>query len=104
MTPTEFVAKWAGSQRTKRAAAQEHFIDLCRMLHRPTPNDVDPAREWYALGECIIVRPRPMIVLRGRPSGSSDPRLPNRALDGVDVARPAHGRGGSGDRARNVVT
>lgn len=25
VTPSEFAAKWAGSQRTERAAAQEHF-------------------------------------------------------------------------------
>jgi len=48
MTPAEFVAKWQGSTRTERAAAQEHFIDLCRMLGQPTPNDADPTGEWYA--------------------------------------------------------
>jgi hypothetical protein len=48
MTPPEFVAKWKGSTRAERAAAQEHFIDLCRMLGQPTPNDADPTGEWYA--------------------------------------------------------
>jgi hypothetical protein len=48
MTPAEFVAKWQGSTRAERAAAQEHFIDLCRMLGQPTPNDADPTGEWYA--------------------------------------------------------
>lgn len=48
MTPAEFAAKWAGSQRAERAAAQEHFIDLCRMLGQPTPNEADPTGEWYA--------------------------------------------------------
>ncbi len=47
-TPAEFVAKWQGSTRTERAAAQEHFIDLCRMLGQPTPNDADPTGDWYA--------------------------------------------------------
>jgi hypothetical protein len=47
-TPAEFVAKWQGNTRTERAAAQEHFIDLCRMLGQPTPNDADPTGEWYA--------------------------------------------------------
>ncbi|MGA2514561.1 MAG: DNA methyltransferase [Candidatus Limnocylindrales bacterium] len=47
-TPAEFVAKWRGSMRAERAAAQEHFIDLCRMLGQPTPNDADPTGEWYA--------------------------------------------------------
>ena len=48
MTPSEFAAKWAGSTRTERAASQEHFIDLCRMLAIPTPNEADPTGEWYA--------------------------------------------------------
>jgi type II restriction/modification system DNA methylase subunit YeeA len=48
VTPSEFAAKWAGSTRTERAAAQEHFIDLCRMLGHPTPNQADPTGEWYA--------------------------------------------------------
>lgn len=48
LTPSEFAAKWKGSTRTERAAAQEHFIDLCRMLGVPTPNDADPTGEWYA--------------------------------------------------------
>ena len=30
------------STATERAAAQEHFIDLCRMLGIPTPNEADP--------------------------------------------------------------
>jgi len=47
-TPAEFVAKWQGSTRAERAAAQEHFIDLCRMLGQPTPNDADATGEWYA--------------------------------------------------------
>jgi hypothetical protein len=48
MTPVEFVAKWQGSTRAERSAAQEHFIDLCRMLGQPTPNDADPTGDWYA--------------------------------------------------------
>ncbi len=48
MTPAEFSAKWSGSTRQERAAAQEHFIDLCRMLGVATPNEADPAGDWYA--------------------------------------------------------
>ena len=48
LTPSEFAAKWAGSWRTERAAAQEHFIDLCRMLDVATPNEADPVGDWYA--------------------------------------------------------
>ena len=42
LSPAEFAAKWAGNTRTERAASQEHFIDLCRMLGEPTPNEADP--------------------------------------------------------------
>lgn len=32
MTPSEFIAKWRVSELKKSAAAQEHFIDRCRLL------------------------------------------------------------------------
>lgn len=48
MTPSEFAAKWTSSTRTERAASQEHFIDLCRMLGFQTPNEADPSGDWYA--------------------------------------------------------
>jgi len=44
----EFVHKWSASQRTERAASQEHFIDLCRLLGEPTPNEADPTGDFYA--------------------------------------------------------
>ena len=31
----------------QRAMAQEHFIDLCRLLDHPTPAEADPSRTWY---------------------------------------------------------
>ncbi len=43
----DFARKWIGNTRTERAAAQEHFIDLCRLLDCPTPNE-DPHGEDYA--------------------------------------------------------
>lgn len=48
LSPAEFATKWAGSTRTERAAAQEHFIDLCRMLEVQTPNEADPTGSDYA--------------------------------------------------------
>jgi hypothetical protein len=48
ITPREFAAKWSGSKRTERAASQEHFIDLCRMINVQTPNEADPIGNWYA--------------------------------------------------------
>lgn len=46
MTPNEFIAKWrdAGDER---AAAQPHFIDLCRLLGQPDPQTADPGRAWF---------------------------------------------------------
>ena len=41
MTPEAFIAKWRDVQTKERAAAQEHFIDLCRLLDEPTPNQAD---------------------------------------------------------------
>ena len=40
-----FAAKWRDNARRENAASQEHFIDLCRMLGAPTPNEADPAGE-----------------------------------------------------------
>lgn len=48
ITAPEFVKKWAASTRTERAASQEHFIDLCRLLSEQTPNEADPTGDFYA--------------------------------------------------------
>ena len=48
MTPEVFIAKWTKSTTKERAAAQEHFIDLCKVLNEKTPNEADPTGEWYA--------------------------------------------------------
>ena len=42
MTPGAFIAKWRASELKERSAAQEHFIDLCRLLGEPTPAEADP--------------------------------------------------------------
>ena len=47
MTPAEFIAKWRASELKERSAAQEHFIDLCRLLGEPTPADADPKGDYY---------------------------------------------------------
>jgi hypothetical protein len=48
LTPSAFALKWRGSTRTERAASQEHFIDLCRMVGVETPNEADPTGDRYA--------------------------------------------------------
>ncbi len=47
MTPQEFAAKWRGATLKERAAAQEHFLDLCHMMGHKTPADVDPTGEFF---------------------------------------------------------
>ena len=32
LTPAQFVAKWLPVKLPERAASQEHFLDLCRLL------------------------------------------------------------------------
>ncbi len=48
MNPAEFVQKWSASRGAERAVAQEHFIDVCRLLNEKTPNEADPSGDFYA--------------------------------------------------------
>ncbi len=47
MTPQQFIAKWSLAELKERSAAQEHFLDLCRMLGQPTPAEADAQGAWY---------------------------------------------------------
>jgi hypothetical protein len=47
ITPNEFIDKWKAAALKERSAAQEHFIDLCRLLGEPTPAEADPKGEWF---------------------------------------------------------
>jgi type II restriction/modification system DNA methylase subunit YeeA len=47
MTPQAFIAKWQNSSLKERAAAQEHFLDICRMLDEPTPAEADATGKDY---------------------------------------------------------
>jgi len=47
LSPQEFVAKWRKSEVKESAAAQEHFLDLCRLVGHPTPVEDDPAGERF---------------------------------------------------------
>lgn len=46
-TPQAFVAKWHHIDLTEKAAAQEHFLDLCRLIGHPTPAEDDPTGEHF---------------------------------------------------------
>ncbi len=47
VTPQLLIAKWKRADLAERAACQEHFIDLCRMLGHPTPAEADPTGEFF---------------------------------------------------------
>lgn len=48
ITPAAFAQKWRGTTTTEKAASQEHFLDLCRLVGQPTPHEADPTGEHYA--------------------------------------------------------
>ena len=41
MTIDQFITKWKKAELKERAAAQEHFLDLCHLLGHPTPAEAD---------------------------------------------------------------
>lgn len=41
MTPEEFIAKWRGTTRSERSAAQQHFLELCELLGVEKPGGSD---------------------------------------------------------------
>ena len=42
MTPCTFVDKWTEASAKESAAAQQHFLDLCRLVGHPTPIEAEP--------------------------------------------------------------
>jgi hypothetical protein len=48
LSPHDFADRWRINRNKERSASQEHFIDLCRMLGVPTPNEGDPTGASYA--------------------------------------------------------
>jgi type II restriction/modification system DNA methylase subunit YeeA len=55
MNVSQFIDKWSRADRTERQAAQEHFIDLCRVLGEPTPNEAaDPGAYSFEKGASKI--------------------------------------------------
>ncbi len=47
MTPQQFIDKWQKAELKERAACQEHFLDICKVLGQPTPAEADPFGSWY---------------------------------------------------------
>ncbi len=55
ITPAAFVAKWKRAKLSERAASQEHFIDLCRLLGQPTPAEHDATGSEYTFEKSIAI-------------------------------------------------
>ena len=55
MTPQDFIRKWAPVKLPERAASQEHFLDLCRLLGQPTPAEHDAEGTEYAFEKHVSV-------------------------------------------------
>jgi hypothetical protein len=55
MTPAAFVTNGSRVDLPERAASQEHFIDLCRLLGQPTPAEHDATGGEYALEKGVEV-------------------------------------------------
>ena len=49
LSPQAFVAKWRHTTLKERSAAQEHFVDLCRLAGHPTPAESDAHGERFTL-------------------------------------------------------
>ena len=47
MTVADFIAKWRHHELKERSAAQEHFLDLCRLVGHKTPAEADPEGRWF---------------------------------------------------------
>jgi len=54
VTPEVFIARWRGSTRTERSAAQEHFIDLCALLGVDKPGNVDRHGHNYTFEKNVL--------------------------------------------------
>ena len=80
MTVAEFIAKWKRSDLKERSAAQEHFIDLCRLVGHPTPAEVDPTGATF----CFETFPMP------RPADLTDDQVLEQLLD-LNVTRSETG-------------
>ena len=43
----DFIRKWRRAELNERSGAQQHFLDLCRVLDEPSPAEADPAGAFY---------------------------------------------------------
>jgi len=55
LTPAQFIEKWRRAELSERAASQEHFLDLCRLLGQPTPAEHDATGAEYTFEKAVPV-------------------------------------------------
>ena len=48
-----FIAKWEQNTQKESAAAKEHFVELCRLLGQPTPNDLGSGPDTYCFEKSL---------------------------------------------------
>jgi hypothetical protein len=65
MTPRDFIAKWKRADLPERAASQEHFLDLCRVLGVKTPAELDPTGEVFTFEKAVKVSGAASLGSRG---------------------------------------
>ena len=44
---SDFIRKWRAAELKERSSAQEHFLDLCRLLGEESPATADPIGDFY---------------------------------------------------------
>ena len=55
MTPADFKRKWSRFQGKESSAYQEHFNDLCGLLHERTPAESDPSgADFYCFQKRVV--------------------------------------------------
>jgi hypothetical protein len=86
LTPQAFVNKWQSNIQKERSTAQEHFIDLCRLIDHPTPNEADPTGERFT-----IEAAKELVAKRDawlNPPGLNEAELKKRTLTNLYNQRP----------------
>ncbi|MFO7957695.1 MAG: type IIL restriction-modification enzyme MmeI [Candidatus Brocadiia bacterium] len=47
MNVSHFIAKWRSAELSERSGAQQHFLDLCRLVDHPPPAEADATGEQF---------------------------------------------------------
>ena len=53
LTPQEFSAKWASSRLKEHVGAQDHFIEVCRLIGHETSAEKDPEGEFFTFERTV---------------------------------------------------